>query len=56
MRLTIHIFQPNYNDIFNDFKISRLALKNANIKFSHYVRSDKLKANIVSLGFKFIFQ
>jgi len=46
----------NYNDIFNEFKISRMGLKNANIKFSHYTRSDGLKANIVSLGFKFIFQ
>ncbi len=46
----------NYNDIFNDFKISRLGLKNANVKFSHYSRTDGLKANIVTLGFKFIFQ
>ncbi|QGY44205.1 DUF3570 domain-containing protein [Maribellus comscasis] len=46
----------NYNDIFNDFKISRLGLKNANIKFSHYERSDGLRANIVSVGFKFIFK
>lgn len=44
----------NYNDIFNDFHISKLALKNANIRYSHYDRSDGLKANIVSLGFKFI--
>ncbi len=46
----------NYNDLFNDFHISKLRLKNANIKYSHYDRSDGLKANIVSLGFKFIFQ
>ncbi len=46
----------NYTDIFNEFKISRFGLKNANVKFSHYNRSDGLKANIVSLGFKFIFQ
>ena len=46
----------DYNDIFNDFKISRLGLKNANLKFSHYARSDGLKANIVSVGFKFIFK
>lgn len=46
----------NYNDIFNDFKISRLALKNANLKFSHFARSDGLRANIVSVGFKFIIQ
>ena len=46
----------NYNDLFNDFHISLFGLKNANIKYSHYNRSDGLKANIVSLGFKFIFQ
>jgi len=46
----------NYNDLFNDFHISKFGLKNANIKYSHYDRSDGLKANIVSLGFKFIFQ
>ncbi len=44
----------NYNDLFNDFKLGRLGLKTANVKFSHYIRSDKLKANIVSFGFKFI--
>jgi len=46
----------NYNDIFNDFHIDKFGLKNANLKFSHYDRSDGLKANIVSLGFKFIIQ
>ena len=46
----------NYNDIFNDFKIYRFGLKNANIKYSHYFRSDGLKADIISLEFKFIFQ
>ena len=46
----------NYNDIFNDINISRFGLKNANIKYSHYARSDGLKADIVSLGFKFIFK
>ncbi|HYQ56577.1 MAG TPA: DUF3570 domain-containing protein [Draconibacterium sp.] len=46
----------NYNDIFNDFHISKFALKNANLKYSHYDRSDGLKADIVSMGFKFIFQ
>lgn len=46
----------NYNDIFNDFHINRFRLKNANLKFSHYTRSDGLKANIISAGFKFVFQ
>ncbi len=46
----------NYNDIFNKIKISRLGLKNANIKYSHYSRSDGLKADIVSFGLKFIIQ
>ncbi len=46
----------NYNDIFNDFNISRFGLKNANIKYSHYMRSDNLHAGIITLGFKFIFK
>jgi hypothetical protein len=46
----------NYNDLFNDFHISKLRLKNANLKYSHYDRSDGLKADIVSMGFKFIIQ
>jgi len=44
----------NYNDLFNGFHIGNLHLKSANLKFSHYDRSDGLKANIVSMGFKFI--
>lgn len=46
----------NYNDIFNDIHIDKFGLKNANLKFSHYLRSDGLRANIVSLGLKFIIQ
>jgi len=46
----------NYNDLFNDFHISKLLLKSANLRYSHYDRSDGLKANIVSVGFKFIIQ
>lgn len=46
----------NYNDLFNDFHISKLRLKSANLRYSHYDRSDGLKANIVSVGFKFIIQ
>ncbi len=46
----------NYNDIFNKIKISRFGLKNANVKYSHYTRSDGLQADIVSFGLKFVFQ
>ena len=46
----------NYNDIFNNIHIDKFGLKNANMKFSHYMRSDGLRANIVSLGLKFIIQ
>jgi hypothetical protein len=45
----------NYNDIFNGFKISRLGLKNVNLRYSFYSRTDGLSANIISLGVKFVF-
>lgn len=44
----------NYTDIFTAFKISMMGFKNVNLKYSHYTRSDGLKANIFTLGFKFI--
>ena len=45
----------SYTDIFTRRKIYKFGLKNINLKYSHYDRSDGLKANIVSLGVKFIF-
>lgn len=45
-----------YTDIFSDFKIINAGLKNININFSHYSRSDGLKSNIISFGIKFALQ
>lgn len=45
----------SYTDIFTQRKIYKFGLKNVNLKYSHYGRSDGLKANIVSLGVKFVF-
>ncbi len=44
----------NYTQIFNTAKPKHLGFKNANLKFSHYNRSDGLNANIVSFGVKFV--
>ncbi len=44
----------NYTDIFTGFKISKMGLKNINLKYSHYTRSDGLSANILSFGIKFV--
>jgi len=44
----------NYTDIFSKFRIFSLGFKNANLKFSHYNRSDGLNANIFSFGIKFV--
>lgn len=47
-------FGLNYVDIFTNFKISKFGLKNVDFRFNHYSRSDGLKANIASIGFKFV--
>jgi hypothetical protein len=47
-------FGLNYVDIFTNFKISKFGLKNVDFRFNNYVRSDGLKANIASIGFKFV--
>lgn len=47
-------FGVNYVDIFTNFKIAKFGLKNIDLRFNHYTRSDGLKANIGSLGFKFV--
>jgi hypothetical protein len=47
-------FGVNYVDIFTNFKIANFGLKNIDFRFNHYTRSDGLKANIGSLGFKFV--
>ena len=43
-----------YNDIFTKFKILKYGLKTINLRYNHYSRSDGLKANIISTGFKFV--
>jgi len=44
----------NYADIFTKFKLTTFGLKNINLRYSHYERSDGLNANIISLGVKFV--
>jgi len=44
----------SYTDIFTKFKIKTLGLKNINLKYSHYDRTDGLNANILTLGIKFV--
>ena len=46
----------SYTDLFTQRKIYKFGLKNINLRYSHYDRSDGLKANIVSLGIKFVFE
>lgn len=45
----------SYTDIFTQRKIYKFGLKNINLRFNHYDRSDGLKSNIISLGVKFVF-
>lgn len=47
-------FGVNYTDIFTGTKIWKFGLKNIDFRYNHYDRNDGLKADIVSLGFKFI--
>nr|WP_315154146.1 DUF3570 domain-containing protein [uncultured Flavobacterium sp.] len=49
-------FGINYTDIFTGTKIWKFGLKNIDFRYNHYDRSDGLKADIVSLGFKFLMQ
>lgn len=49
-------FGVNYTDIFTGGKIWKLGLKNIDLRFNHYQRSDNLTANIATIGFKFIVQ
>ncbi|WP_430973113.1 DUF3570 domain-containing protein [Sunxiuqinia rutila] len=46
----------SYTNIFSKPKLFNLGLKNVNLRFSHYDRSDGLKANIVSFGLKYVFE
>jgi len=47
-------FAFNYTDIFTSLKVGSMGLKNVNVKYSHYSRSDGLDANIFSFGIKFV--
>lgn len=49
-------FGLNYVDIFTNFSIWKFGLKNIDFRFNHYNRNDGLKANIGSLGFKFVME
>ena len=46
----------NYTDIFMGSKIWKFGLKNIDLRFNHYSRSDGLNANIISFGIKFVQQ
>lgn len=49
-------FGINYTDIFASAKIWQFGLKNVDFRFHQYKRSDKLKASIATIAFKFIMQ
>lgn len=49
-------FGVNYTDIFTSAKIWKFGLKNVDLRFNHYKRSDGLHSNIISFGVKFIQQ
>lgn len=46
----------SYTDVFTHRKVYRFGFKSLNFRFSHYARNDGLRANIVSLGVKFVFE
>jgi len=46
----------SYTDIFTAAKISIFGLKNIDFRYNHYQRTDGLRANIVTLGVKFVQQ
>ena len=45
-----------YTDILVKFKISRFGMKTINLRYGHYDRDDGLKADIISMGIKFVFE
>ncbi len=49
-------FGINYTDIFASAKIWHFGLKNIDFRFHQYNRTDRLKASIATIGFKFIMQ
>jgi hypothetical protein len=49
-------FGVNYTDIFASAKIWQFGLKNIDFRFHQYERTDRLKASIATIAFKFIMQ
>lgn len=49
-------FGLSYTDIFTSGKIFNFGIKNIDFRFNHYERTDGLKANIATIGFKFVMQ
>jgi Protein of unknown function (DUF3570) len=47
-------FGLSYTDIFTSAKIWKFGLKNIDLRLNHYNRNDGLKANIGSVGVKFV--
>ncbi len=43
-----------YLDIFTNFKIFGFGLKNIDLRYNYYQRSDRLNANIITFNFKFV--
>ena len=49
-------FGLTYTDIFTSAKIWKFGIKNIDFRFNRYERTDGLKANIATIGFKFVMQ
>lgn len=49
-------FGINYTDIFATTKIWQFGLKNIDFRFHQYERTDRLKASIATIAFKFVMQ
>lgn len=49
-------FGISYSDIFANFNIWKIKLKRIDLRYNHYKRNTGLVANIISTGFKFIFE
>jgi hypothetical protein len=49
-------FGVSYTDLFAKAQIFSFGMKNIDLRFNHYVRSDGLSANIGTIGFKFVLQ
>jgi hypothetical protein len=44
----------SYKDIFTGAHVWKFGIKNVDLRYNHYSRSDGLEANIVSFGIKFV--